>query len=272
MANTLFILALLVYVGVHNNFAQDNKGFALYLLPPDAKAAGLSKLNIHQIKPKGKPFITAEDISWYLKDTHEVVLYYEAGMRLKKLKVPVNGRPFIVFSGDEPVYTGAFWNSFSTKSFKGVAINVSDLKGDFPVLKLDLDHPPVDEKHISFDPRPDARIFKALKDRSVLMEEVWMYGKCRQIQATLKRRASFIFTFEVTSVVKSNYSGNEVVFEIFDDTGKSLRSAVEAEWKRVDQRNIEWNINTQKEILLKFIRRVSDKFEDVYLSDFEIKN
>lgn len=268
----LFVFALITLAGIQAVAAQDNKGFALYLLPSNFKAKDLSKLNIKQIKPHGKPFITADDMYWYLKDTHVVVLDYQTGLRLKKLNVPASGRPFVVFSGDEPVYTGAFWNSLSSISFKGVVINVSDLKGDFPDVKLDLGYPPLATNDISFDPRPDSRIFKALEKRGVLREEVWMYAKCRQIAATGKRRQSYLFTFDVSSVVKSTYTGREVVFEIFDDAGKSLRSAVDAEWKRVDQFNIEWGINTQKEILLKFHRRVSDKPENVYLSDFEIKD
>lgn len=271
MGNPFFVFAFLIFAGIQTIFAQDKESFALYLLPPDLKADELAKLDLKQIKPRGKPYITGDEISYYVKDTHEMTLHYEAGLRLKKLDVPVSGRPFVVFSGGEAVYTGAFWKGFSSIGFKGVVIDVSDLKGDYPQLRLDLDYPTRPPTAISFDPRGDARILKALEKRSVLREEVWMYGKCKQIRATMKRRASFVFTFDVTSVVKSTYAGSEVVFEIFDDTGKSLRSAVGAEWKRVDGFNTEWNIDTQREVLLKFHRRVSDKPENVYLGDFEIK-
>jgi hypothetical protein len=273
MASKLLVFAFLICTGTQTNFAQDrDHGFALYLLPPSITSSDLAKLDVKQLKPNGKPFITADDISWYLKDNHELTLDYEVGLRLKKLAVPVSGRPFVVFSGDEPVYAGAFWNSFSSISFKGVVINVSNLKGDFPLLKLELGYPPLASENVSFDPRPDPRIFKALEKRSVLREEVWMYGKCRNIYSTGKRRNSYVFTFTVSSVVKSTYPLPEVVFEIFDDYGKSLRSAVEAGWKRVDQLNIEWHMNREKDILLKFTRRVSDKPEKVYLADFEIKD
>jgi hypothetical protein len=38
-----------------------------------------------------------------------MVIHYEAGRSLKQLEVLVGGRPFVVFSGDKPIYSGAFW-------------------------------------------------------------------------------------------------------------------------------------------------------------------
>ena len=177
-----------------------------------------------------------------------------------------------MFAGGEPVYTGAFWSSLSSINFKGVTIDISDLKDDFRVLKLALGYPALDAKHIAIDPRPNRRIFRALEKYGVLREQVWMYGKCKQIRSTGKRRNSYVFTFDVISVVKSTYDRPEVVFEIFDDTGKSLRSAVEADWESKTQLGEKWRFNAQKEILLKFERSVGDKVDNVYLDDFEEKD
>ena len=82
---------------------------------------------------------------------------------MKKLKVRRDGQPFVVFVGDEAIYTGAFWNGFSSATFLGVAVDVSKLEGEFPMVKLELDYPPLAPKNIAFDPRPDERIFEALK-------------------------------------------------------------------------------------------------------------
>jgi hypothetical protein len=271
MANKVLILVFLTLAAFRMNFAQTENRFELYLLPPTIQSKDLAKLDLKKLKPEGQPFFTSDDISSYVMDTHEMVLYYPLGLKLKKLEVPVSGQPFAVFVGGKPIYTGAFWTSLSSISFRGVTINVSDLKGDFPVLKLELDYPPLAPKHIVTDPRLDPKIFLALKNRGVLREEVWMYGKCRQIQATRKRRQSFVFTFDVTSVVKSTYEHPTVTFEIFDDHGKSLREALDADWKSSFGIEDKWRFDADKLILLKFERRVSDEPQNVYLSDFAVK-
>lgn len=271
MKASILICIAVVFSGLHMTYAQDGRGFELYLLPPDIKATDLSKLDINKLKPEGKPFISTEDISSYLKDTHEMVVYYNGALRLKKLEVPVSGRPFIVFAGGQPIYTGAFWNSFSSISFVGIAIEISDIKGGFALLEFELDYPPLAPKHAASDPRSDPRVFSALEKSGILYEQVWLYGKCKGIRSTGKRRQSYVFTFGVTSVAKSTYDQTEVTFERFDDVGETLRSAIDAEWisRNGDVEN--WKFNRDREILLKFERRVSDKLHNIYLSGFEIK-
>lgn len=252
-------------------FAQDNSEFALYLLPSSIRSADLAKLDIKKIKPVGKPLISTGDISSYVKDRHEMVLYYEAGLRLKKLLVPVGGRPFVVFAGRDPIFAGAFWTSISSISFHGVVINVTDLKGDYPVLKLDLDYPSTAKNSTAFDPRSDPRIVRILVNNSKLREEVWLYGKCQEVRPTRKRRQSFVFTFDVTSVVRSTYGSPQVVFEDYDDNVSSLRSAVQADRP---ERYAEEGLpcDSKKLILLKFQRLVSAKPQPVYLEDFEVND
>ena len=261
---------ILVLTCFQMSSAQDKKEFFLYLLPESIDARTLSKRDLKKIKPRGKPFLTTGDVWRYVKDTHEMMLDHEATERLKKLKVPVSGRPFIVFVGDEPIYTGAFWTGFSSISFRGVAIDIAGLKGDFATLKLELDYPPLAPKNIGFDPRPDARVFQAFENKSVLYEQVWLSGKCRSVRPTGKRRQSYVFTFDVASVVKSTYNFPEVTFEIFDDHGKSLRAAIEMKWNEEDRR---WtNFDPQKEILLKFERQTTAKDPaSLALRDFEPK-
>src|SRR5262245_33091640 len=135
MRTIFFLCSILILAGFQMTLAQgDKKEFKLYLLPPGIKSAELSKLNIKKIKPRGKPFLSTEDIDLYVKDTHQITINYTAALRLKSLKVPVDGRPFIVFVGNEPIYTGAFWKGFSLMSFRGVAVDVANLKGDYPEI------------------------------------------------------------------------------------------------------------------------------------------
>ncbi|MEO7508276.1 MAG: hypothetical protein ABIZ95_13615 [Pyrinomonadaceae bacterium] len=267
----MLIFAVVFCSGLQMAFAQDNSGYALYLLPPSIRSADLAKLDIKKIKAAGKPLITTTDISSYVKDRHEMVIYDQAGLRLKKLVVPVGGRPFIVFAGGEPIFTGAFWTSLSSISFHGVVINVTDLKGDYPVLKLELDYPSTAANSTTADPRSDPRIMRILEKNSKLREEVWLYGKCKEVRPTQKRRQSFVFTFDVTSVVRSTYDPSQVVFENYDDKESSLRSAVQVAWP--DRYGVEGlPCDSKKLILLKFQRLVSATPQPVYLESFEVKD
>src|SRR5215213_6298804 len=126
-----FCSSLMIFFYCQAIFAQDNSAkssFNLYLLPDNIKANQLSKLKIGKLKPTGKPFLSGRHIFRYIKDTHEIQLDYTGALQLKKLKVPVSGKPFVVFAGGEAVYTGAFRQGFSSISFKGVAIDVANLE------------------------------------------------------------------------------------------------------------------------------------------------
>lgn len=268
LIKALIILAM-VCLAARASMAQKKGEFALFLLPSNVKAKDLDKLDLRKIKPTGKPFIGTEDIWSYVKDTHAMVLNYDAGIRLRRLDVPVTGRPFVVFAGDEPVYAGAFWTSLSSFSFPGVVINVSDLTGDFPEIKFTLGYPTSAEQPPANDPRSDPRLLLALQNNGRLREEVWLRGRCREIHPTGKRRQSFVFTFDVTAVIRSAYKHNSVTFEIFDDTGKSLRSAVGATWSGTAYAEKNLQCDAKKEILLTFERLVSERDQPLYLKDFE---
>jgi hypothetical protein len=255
-------------------FGQDDslKGsFNLYLLPDNIKANQLSGLEISQLRPTGKPFLSKQDIRRYIKDTHEIQLDYTGAAQMKKLKVPVSGKPFVVFAGGEAIYAGAFWQGFSSISFKGVAIDVANLKGDFPVLRLELDYPPLSPKNIAFDPRPDARLMQALECDGILYEQVWIRAKCRKIDATGKRHQSYVFTFAVTSVVKANFELADISFELYSDFGGAkMRAALRAEFSANTRREQGWTFDAQKEVLLKFERKVpADKNSRLYFAGFE---
>lgn len=252
--------------------AQDEKDFALYLLPEKIGAQRLARLDLKKIKPPGEPFLTREDLWSYLKDTHEIKLGFRATARLKKLKVPAGGRPFVVFAGGEPVYAGAFWNGFSSLAFKGVAVDVANLTGDFAEIKLELDYPPLAPKNPAFDPRADERIFKILESGGKLYEQVWLSGTCKKIRATGKRRQSYVFTFAVTAVVKSTYELADVSFELYSDArGGDLRRALRAEAVANSYVEENWGFDAEKEFLLKFERRVRGAPHEIYLKDFEPK-
>jgi hypothetical protein len=275
MRITFFCLPLIIFFYCQMIFAQDDSQksfFNIYLLPDGIKASRLSTLKISRLKPEGKPFLSGRHIYRYIKDTHEIQLDYTGAAQMKKLKVPVGGKPFVVFAGDEAVYAGAFWQGFSSISFKGAVIDVADLKGDFPVLKIELDYPPLSPKNAADDPRPDARVMRALEKDGLLYEQVWLRGKCRKIHATGKRHQSYVFTFAVTSVVKSKYDAPEISFELYSDFGgEKMRAALRAEFVSGSRTEQNWRFDAQKEILLKFERQVTtQKNPPIYFADFEI--
>jgi hypothetical protein len=275
MRIVFFYLSLMIFFYCQTIFAQDNsqKGsFNLYLLPHNIKANQLSKLKIDKLKPAGKPFLSSRHIERYVKDTHEIQLNYLGAAQLKKLKVPVSGKPFVVFAGGEAVYAGAFWQRFSSISFKGVAIDVANLEGDYPTIKLELDYPPLSPKNIASDPRPDARVMRALEQDGVLYEQVWFHAKCVKVRGTGKRHQSYVFTFAVTSVVKSKYDRAEISFELYSDFGgEKMREMLKAEYVSGSRTEQEWDFDAQKEILLKFVRKVTTQENpQIYLDDFEV--
>ena len=276
MKAVFFYLSLMIFFYCQAVFGQDDSppegSFNLYLLPDNVKASRLSGLEISKLKPKGKPFLSKQHISRYIKDTHEIQLDYAGAAQMKKLKVPVSGKPFIVFAGGEPVYAGAFWQGFSSISFKGVAIDVANLKGDFPTLRLELDYPPLSPKNIAYDPRPDARLMKALELDEILYEQVWLRAKCRKIRATGKRHQSYVFTFAVNSVVKANFELAEITFELYSDFGgEKMRETLQAEFVSGSRTQQNWGFDAQKEILLKFERKVAaEKDRQIYFAGFEV--
>lgn len=232
---------------------QKPKEFAIYLLPepsdPKQKTRAPDIRNLK--KPAGQPLIAARDISHYQKDRHELGLYYQ-GQKLKKMALDLRGKPFAVFVGNEPIYAGAFWPAYMSQSYDGVNIDPADFNTDFPVLKLRFGYP-TEKFATTADPRSDPRVFKAFEDAKMLHRELFIRGKCRAMRDTMKRRAGFIFTFSVDSVIKGDYKGTEITFETWADLeGGRLADTIGA---RGTSYGDNWTFDKDKQVLLKFEQR-----------------
>ncbi len=272
----IFFLALISLVCFCQMvFAQNksSKGFSIYLLPANIKPGQLSKLNLKKLKPIGKPFVGSDEILLYQKETHEFQIDFKASERLKKLIIPVNGKPFAVFIGEEAIYTGAFWTSISSQSFEGIIINKEKAIGnppyfsntDYPILSLELGYP--SPKYFkNADSRSDSRIFKALQDAGKLYQEVELVVTCKKIVGTGKRRASFIFTLPVVAVTKGEFDEKELTLEIYD--GKML-AEFDAEGKMLIGENT--NFNQKQEVILKLSKQVGKNKPDWFLKGFKKK-
>ena len=77
------------------------------------------------------------------------------------LPVDVDGMPFVVSVGGDPVYGGAFWTPASSLIFDGVTIMEPFAQGS-TTIRLELGYPST-EFVSGIDPRSDARIMEALE-------------------------------------------------------------------------------------------------------------
>ncbi|MBS1797084.1 MAG: hypothetical protein JSS81_24870 [Acidobacteria bacterium] len=241
-------------------YAKPNKGFALYLLPPKIRAADLGRLDVTKLKPEGRPFLTGVDYYLYNRDLNEMNIIYTAVDRLKNLRVPASGRPFAVFVDDAPVYAGAFFRGPAPAAFGGVAIDLSTFTENNPVLKFGLD-----PQSAAADPRSDERLMRAFLEKSKLYEEVWIYGKCRNIEPTYKHVPSFVYTFAVTKIVRGALKAAEVRFEISSYSPSRLDRLLGTKSEPTDESGRRPKFDAEKTLLLKFIRRVGGPDDEVHL-------
>jgi hypothetical protein len=77
-----------------------------------------------RIQIASEPLISIDDIVSYDWATHDIVLTAEAYDKLAQLKVPMEGKSFIVCVNKTPVYWGAFWSLLSAAIFEGASIGV----------------------------------------------------------------------------------------------------------------------------------------------------
>lgn len=142
----------------------ENGDFAIYLLAQDVASVELAKVDLNQLALEEKPIISAKDIVTYDQTTHEIELTQAAYARIQQifpLPVKVDGIPFVVCVGEQPIYAGAFWTPLSSLSFDGVVI-MQPFETDGTTIRIVLGYPGPDA-YIGRDPRADERVMKALQ-------------------------------------------------------------------------------------------------------------
>ena len=70
-----------------------------------------------------KLVISDEDIVFYNKTSHEIKLTAGVVEKIKALKVPVSGIPFVIKVNGKEIYDGSFWVSLSSLSYSGIVID-----------------------------------------------------------------------------------------------------------------------------------------------------
>lgn len=161
-AYLFFILVIaLVTAGCQT---RENGDFAIYLLAQDVASVELAKVDLDQLALEEGPIISAEDIVTYDQTTHEIELTQAAYARIQQifpLPVKVDGIPFVVCVGEQPIYAGAFWTPLSSLSFDGVVI-MQPFDTDGTTIRIVLGYPGPDA-FMGRDPRADERVMKALQ-------------------------------------------------------------------------------------------------------------
>lgn len=268
----VFLVLISIIIFCQIVFGQANpKRFSIYLLSPKIKSNQLASLDLKTVKPYGEPLVEIGDISSYLKDTHEIRFDWSGADRLKRKKDLLKGKSFAVFVNDEAIYTGAFWTKIYSQSFDGVYIDLDEIEGEFPKVKLNLGYP-TEKFFTGNDPRSDERIFTELAKGGFLYEQLEAVGKLKKIIATGKRHASWIFTFSLDSIIKGKYPEKEITFEKFSDFGGGkLVALLKADDTSRIGESLESRLNFDKEIILSFEIQVKSENPGIRLVDSRAK-
>lgn len=143
---------------------SNNINFAIYLVK-GMKTFDAINTVLKDIPIDDTPLLTDKDISEYVWIEHKIVLNKEK--RVAKIieekiymKVPTDGKPFVVVCNGERIYLGTFWTCLSSLSAPQCAWIVSDFK-DSGYLKVDY----IFKKG---DRRSDKRVYEALKKANKL--------------------------------------------------------------------------------------------------------
>ncbi len=155
------ILLALILVGCTPSKAD---GFSIYLLANEIPSSELSIVDLNDLRLQEEPTLSVDDIITYSKNTHEIEVTAEAYERIQQLyslPVRVDGMPFVVCVGRDPVYAGAFWTPVSSLMFDGVII-LQPFDRDEHVIKIGLGYP-TPAAFGGEDPRSDPRILQSLE-------------------------------------------------------------------------------------------------------------
>jgi hypothetical protein len=141
---------------------SDGDGLVIYLA--DVSSSELTQTELSALECSGVSIISAVDIVAYSWETHELHLTASANGRLARLQSVIMekcGLPFVVCVGNETIYGGALWTSYSSAIFKGIVIDVYPAEQNKPV-RIQLGYPPGMFEDMQ-DPRASPMIFKALE-------------------------------------------------------------------------------------------------------------
>jgi len=136
----------------------NGKKMSLYLVSGTVSAVGAEKTKLQDLPLEQAPLFTSDEIVRYDIGSHAFLLTKEAYEKVARLKVPTDGRAFVVSVGDRRVYSGAFWSVFSSVPWYGITIVQPRGKGR---QELRIEPASTGQK----DPRNDPEILAIMKSR-----------------------------------------------------------------------------------------------------------
>lgn len=141
------------------------EAFELYLLADDqAHGWDIIDAPLEDLDLAESPLLTTADLVSYDRNTHTIELTNEGFQKVTDLLeagFQVVGIPFVVVSGGERIYAGAFWTPLSSQSFDGVVIMDPAFQSDENTIQITLGYPG-SGFFTSTDPREDSRLMDAL--------------------------------------------------------------------------------------------------------------
>ena len=144
-------------------------GFAIYLVQPGITAQQMRTMDLDAFELEPAPILALDDMLAYTWETHAIELSEPARERIARLEVPVTaGLPFVVCVGDERIYAGAFWVSYSSMSFDGIVIDTVFAQMPDGSIRIQLGYPASPEFFVGADPRSDPRILQSLRQAGKL--------------------------------------------------------------------------------------------------------
>jgi hypothetical protein len=141
----------------------ESGGDGLVIYFADVSSSELAEMELSALECSGARVISTDDIVAYSWETHELHRTASANRRLAQLQSVILqkcGLPLVVCVGNEPIYSGALWTSYSSAIFEGIVIDVYPAEHGEPV-RVQLRYPPGMFEDME-DPRASPTIFEAL--------------------------------------------------------------------------------------------------------------
>jgi hypothetical protein len=139
--------------------------FAVYLTAQTISSGMVSQADLETLELEPEPILSTDDVLRYVGANHKILLTSSAFERINQLKVPIDGRAFVVCVGGERIYSGAFFTMASSLSFDGVVITVPLVDAS---LRLQLGYPASPDLFSGEDLRSEGRILEALRQAGKL--------------------------------------------------------------------------------------------------------
>ena len=161
------VVSILVVVGLACSFTgcdiePQGEGFAIYLIEQSGNLHDEPDLN--DIEIGAKPLIGLDDIVCYHRDSHELILISSAFAQY----LGIEGA-FAVCVDRQPVYTGVFWNWFSSMSLPRIVI-LDKMSVEYDNIIIIQMGYPGEDLYQGHDPRNDERIIDSLRKAGKLVE------------------------------------------------------------------------------------------------------